>query len=151
MSVQKKGAMAAALLSVISGSLATQPVLGKSAPAITPAEEPDAAAVVKLIGAIDAAVAALPAAATAQDLEAAITFTLDQQQQPLKVNLAALEFIQARKNKPRKLQVAVAAVIAALRRGLAGTGGILSGNGASLAAGPTVTGGGTGASYSPQN
>jgi hypothetical protein len=147
MSVQKKGAMIAALLSVVPASLATMPVNGQT-PAAT---EPDAAAVEKLIGSIDAAVAALPATATAQDVEAAITFTIDQQQQPMNVNLAALEFIAARKNKPRKVETAVAAVIASLRRGLAGTGGILSGSAVSLAAGPSVGGGGTGASYTPQN
>ncbi|AEG48177.1 hypothetical protein Sphch_0480 [Sphingobium chlorophenolicum L-1] len=149
MPVQKKGAAVAALLSVVSASLAAMPVHGQTAS--VPAAEPDPAAVEKLIASIDAAVAALPGTATAQDVEAAVTFAIDQQQQPMNVNLAALEFIAARKNKPRKVEAAIASVIASLRRGLAGTGGILSGGGASLAAGPNVGGGGTGASYTPQN
>jgi hypothetical protein len=151
MKVQNKGAMAFALCLSITTSLAAMPVSGQTALATAQDQEPDPAKVEKLIQAIDATVAAMPATATAQDLEASITFTLDQQQNAMNANLAALEFVAARRNKPRKLQVAVNAVIAALRRGLAGTGGLLSDNGASLAAGPNVSGGGTGANYTPQN
>lgn len=151
MTVHRGSAILAIVLTMAPGAAyATLAAQTTSAPApAAPVTEPDPAAVEKLIATIDAAIAAAPATATEQDLEARITFVVDQQ--PVNVAEAALRFILKRKNQPRKLENALNAVLIALRRGLGGTGGILPGGGASLAAGPSVGGGGTGANYTPQN
>ncbi|MDG6745885.1 hypothetical protein QCF01_15970, partial [Staphylococcus aureus] len=61
-------------------------------PIAAPAE-PDPAAVQRVVEAINAAIAAQPATATAQDIEAAVMFAVSQQQQPAAVSLAALTFV----------------------------------------------------------
>ena len=54
---------------------------------------PDPAAVQRVVEAINAAIAAQPATATAQDIEAAVMVAVSQQQQPAAVSLAALTFV----------------------------------------------------------
>lgn len=124
---------------------------GTPAPATA---EPDPAAVQRVVEAVNAAIAAQPATATAQDIEAAVMFAISQQQQPAPVSLAALNFVVNQQgNAARKVKVALVNARAAVRRGQAGTGGTggAAGNAASLAAGPSVGGGGVGVNYTTQN
>ena len=107
-------------------------------PIAAPAE-PDPAAVQRVVEAINAAIAAQPATATAQDIEAAVMFAVSQQQQPAAVSLAALTFVANQPgNAARKVKVAL-------------TNARSAGNAASLAAGPSVGGGGVGVNYTTQN
>lgn len=153
--VRKTLAAAAALMTMLtSPAMAT----GQQAqPAATPAAtttEPDPAAVQRVVDAIKTAIAGLPATATAQDIEAAVMFAISQQQQPAAVSLAALNFVAAQSgDAARKVKVALANARAAVSRGQAGTGGTagVAGNAASLAAGPSVGGGGVGVNYTTQN
>ncbi|MBQ1478560.1 hypothetical protein DRN02_018285 [Sphingomonas paucimobilis] len=115
---------------------------------------PDPAAVQRVVEAINAAIAAQPATATAQDIEAAVMFAVSQQQQPAAVSLAALTFVANQPgNAARKVKVALTNARSAVRRGQTGTGGTggSAGNAASLAAGPSVGGGGVGVNYTTQN
>jgi CubicO group peptidase (beta-lactamase class C family) len=99
--------------------LVTVMVLGITAPALaaaqnqaptTPASppattsEPDPAAVQKVADAITAAIAALPATASEQDVEAAISFAVSQQGQNAAVNVAALTYVAKQPgNQSRKV------------------------------------------------
>lgn len=152
--VRKTLAMAA-----ISAVLTLPAMAQQAAPATTatPAPttaEPDPAAVQRVVEAINAAIAAQPATATAQDIEAAVMFAISQQQQPAAVSLAALNFVTTQPgNAARKVKVALANARSAVNRGQTGTGGTggAAGNAASLAAGPSVGGGGVGVNYTNQN
>lgn len=128
------------------------PATPASPPAST--SEPDPAAVQKVADAITAAVAALPATASEQDVEAAITFAVSQQGQSAAVNVAALTFVGKQPgNQSRKVKTALANALSAARRGQSGTGGT-GGAGttaAALGAGPAIGGGGVGVNYTTQN
>lgn len=116
--------------------------------------EPDPAAVQKVADAITAAVAALPATASEQDVEAAISFAVSQQGQSAAINVAALTYVAKQPgNQSRKVKNALANALSAARRGQSGTGGT-GGAGttaAALGAGPAIGGGGVGVNYTTQN
>jgi len=83
-----------------------------------------------------------------------VMFAVSQQQQTAAVSLAALTFVANQPgNAARKVKVALTNARSAVRRGQTGTGGTggSAGNAASLAAGPSVGGGGVGVNYTTQN
>jgi hypothetical protein len=113
---------------------------------VTPVADPTAVAAV--VSAIDAAVAALPADATAQDVQAKVTFALDQSGALPAVIIAALD--QAVVKYPKgKINTALQDIRSTRYRqaGIGGTGSLAGGGGITMAAGPTVGGGGGGTDY----
>jgi hypothetical protein len=118
-------------------------------PVQTDVAVPDAAAVAALVQSINAAVAALPADAKGEDIEAAIVFAVDQASQPENVVMAALQQVAATTTSPA-VKAAVNNVIALRQRmnGQEGTGSIAS-NGDGLSFGPSLGVGGGSTDYTP--
>ncbi|MGW8134939.1 hypothetical protein [Sphingomonas zeae] len=141
-------------LGITAPALAAAQNQAPATPPATVTNEPDPAAVQKVADAITAAIAALPATASEQDVEAAISFAVSQQGQSAAVNVAALTYLAKQPgNQSRKVKNALANALSAARRGLSGTGGT-GGAGttaATLGAGPAIGGGGVGVNYTTQN
>jgi len=112
----------------------------------------DAAAVAALVEQINARLAALPADATAADIEAQILFAIDQAQVPADVAAAALAQLSA--DNPNAAVLTALQNVKALQGRLAsGTGGIGTGaigDSGDLSFGPSVNGSGGGSTdYTP--
>jgi hypothetical protein len=107
---------------------------------------PDAAAIAALTETVNAGIAALPADASAEDIEAAILFAIDQSGQPASVVSAVLDGLVD--SNGNATVVRAASNVRALRARLAGTGGEGTGSIATtssgLSFGPSLgVGGGT--------
>ncbi len=120
----------------------------KAPPAKTPVNP---AAVDGLAKALIDIIGQQPQTATSDDIEAQLSFGLDNAKQTALVQIAAIDQVAA-KTWPRKVKIALANLRRARLRigGLQGTGGILSGSDPTLASGPTVGAGGGTDYTSPQ-
>lgn len=138
-------------VAILAFGAAVTPMSANAVRPIARMAEPDALAVQSVITALRNVMSTQSAGATSQDIEAALAFTLDQQQQPSPVSLAALNFLLGNPDYAYKVRAALVNVRLSVRRGQRGTAAIADGGDPTLIAGPIVTGGNAGATYSPQN
>ncbi len=136
---------------VVALSAVAMPTAANAVRPVARAAEPDALAVQSVIAALRGVMRAQAASATSQDIEAALVFALDQQQQPAPVSLTALNYLLGNPDYAHKVRAALVNVRLSVRRGQRGTASIADGGDPTLIAGPIVTGGNAGATYSAPN
>lgn len=136
---------------IVAFGAAAMPMSAGAVRPVARTAEPDALAVQSVITALRGVMSAQASSATSQDIEAALAFALDQQQQPALVSLTALNYLLGVPDYAHKVRAALVNVRLSVRRGQRGTAAIADGGDPTLIAGPIVTGGNAGATYSTQN